>query len=334
MDKPHWKTIAIRTLVPVGMMAWAAFAFNWKQVAALLSKGDLFWMMLIVFTMILDRLCRVLRWKLLFAPHRPVELQALYHSYNIGVFMNLLLPARLGELVRIYVLTRQTGLRVRDIFPGIIVEKLLTLLSLILVVLLSFPLLEKLKSTLYGAEIGRWAFLLVSAALILPLAAVSSWLWIRRGLGLSWNGRYSLSLTKRLSSILEPLFSSLSIIPGTRNALVSLSLSFLICFLGILTMEWTMQALGFEASLATGSLLLLTYFLGSLLPAGPGGIGASYAGAAVGSHLLGMSMEDGMAIALLLTLLGAMFSTVLGLTSSRCLGLSLSHLRYKAERLS
>jgi uncharacterized protein (TIRG00374 family) len=86
---------------------------------------------------------RAVRWRVLLGKRQQATLRPLFTSMMIGYLANNLLPARAGELVRIYVLERRTGMSKSTSAATVILERLtdaLVLLALIGVLSFFVPL--------------------------------------------------------------------------------------------------------------------------------------------------------------------------------------------------
>lgn len=74
---------------------------------------------------------RALRWKMLILPIKPVKIGQLYSPLMVG-FMAGVLPARIGELVRAYLLAKSQSITFASSLATIVVERLFDLVFLLL----------------------------------------------------------------------------------------------------------------------------------------------------------------------------------------------------------
>jgi len=74
---------------------------------------------------------RTLRWKMLISPIKPVKISELYSPMMVG-FMAGVLPARVGEIVRAYLLAKNQSLKFSSALATIVVERLFDLFFLML----------------------------------------------------------------------------------------------------------------------------------------------------------------------------------------------------------
>jgi hypothetical protein len=75
---------------------------------------------------------RALRWQYLLAPIGPTHFSTAFRTTVIGFAATFLLPARAGEVLRPYLLARREGLNATAAFATIILERLLDLITVLL----------------------------------------------------------------------------------------------------------------------------------------------------------------------------------------------------------
>ena len=75
---------------------------------------------------------RALRWQYLLAPIGPTHFSTAFRTTVIGFAATFLLPARAGEVIRPYLLARREGLNATAAFATIILERLLDLITVLL----------------------------------------------------------------------------------------------------------------------------------------------------------------------------------------------------------
>lgn len=214
---------------------------------------------------------KALRWKLLFYPsHDNLRLRSLVSAILIGQTMNFLLPARLGELARAYLIGEAEGKRKLFAFGTILVEKLLDglmLLLLLAVLFLVMPLPDWLRMP--GATTGLILASLLAAMLLLggqrerilgALVRFSQLLPVLKQLG----------LRQRLGDLADSLNSLRSTEVNMRLLLWSLA----VWLLAALTNYLTLLALQIEVPLLVASFFVLAVIhLGLVVPSSPARIG-------------------------------------------------------------
>jgi uncharacterized protein (TIRG00374 family) len=85
--------------------------------------------------------CRAIRWHYMLLPIKPVKISQLFNITVIGFMVNNILPVRIGELVRAYILGKREQLSKSLALATIIIERLLdglTILSFLIPIVLLF----------------------------------------------------------------------------------------------------------------------------------------------------------------------------------------------------
>lgn len=112
---------------------------------------------------------RALRWRHLTNPIASIDRVTLYRSTALGFMANNLLPLRIGEFVRSWTLSRDSGAPLGAIFGTVVLERVLDVVS---VLLLAFGALSFVgKSSDVGGVLQQGSILLLPVA-VAPLLAL------------------------------------------------------------------------------------------------------------------------------------------------------------------
>ncbi len=150
------------TLV-VAATAGLLVVFLWNadlgRVAADLREADAGLLLLALATIGVNVLVRSLRWQYLLAPLGATACRHAAEATIIGFAASAVLPARAGEIIRPYVLARREQLSTAGAFATIIIERLLDLLTVLVLfgasVLVFRPMTGDLDPALWRAiEVG------------------------------------------------------------------------------------------------------------------------------------------------------------------------------------
>ena len=129
--RAHLRTILI-ALVTLALVAWflrqADLATVWREIRS--ARLDILALSLVTTT--LTYVLRALRWQYMLAPIGPTRFSQAFRTTVIGFAANTVLPARVGEVVRPYLLARSEGLSIPATFATIILERLLDLVTVLL----------------------------------------------------------------------------------------------------------------------------------------------------------------------------------------------------------
>ena len=255
---------------------------------------------------------RAARWRLLFHPHQEgLSLLRLSEVLLVGQMLNILVPTRIGELGRIYLLGQLESRSRPRILGTIALEKTLDILMLFLLALL-IPLFVTLPSWFRDARLsfGALAVALFLAALLLSHRQA----WIidvvahaSQLLPAAWQDRVERAFRQALGSL-----------GVLRNLRVNLRLqawSLAILIDSVLTNYAIFLALDMGLSLAAALFLLAVLQVGVAVPSAPGKLGVFHYLCVLALGVFGVPKEPAIAYAVLLhvvvfvppSLLGAVF---------------------------
>ncbi|HXV23720.1 MAG TPA: lysylphosphatidylglycerol synthase transmembrane domain-containing protein [Alphaproteobacteria bacterium] len=118
-----WQQALIGIAVGGALLAITAERAPLSAIAGSLRAMDAGWAGLALIAYAADLALRVIRWRLLFAKVAPLPVVTFARALLVGYGLNILLPARLGELARIEYLKLRTQTRRSTAIPAILVER-------------------------------------------------------------------------------------------------------------------------------------------------------------------------------------------------------------------
>jgi glycosyltransferase 2 family protein len=105
---------------------------NLAEVSSQIRSADPGLLLLGTIVTFLTYLLRSVRWQAMLQPIGHAPLSLAFRATVVGFAANFLLPARAGEVLRPYLLARRAGLSVTSTFATIVLERLLDLLTVLL----------------------------------------------------------------------------------------------------------------------------------------------------------------------------------------------------------
>ena len=245
-------------------------------------RFDCFYLLPYFLTLVAIHYLRVIRWKPLLAPLGDVDLRTLNSISAIGFMYLFVLPFRLGELARPYLLSRHSSIGMSESMATIVVERVVDglLVSLILLaVLLGMPSAESLDTAEAKAALStiEWGAILALAvffgAFVLLFVAYWARAWTIRVLKVTI-GRISSGLVNKIIGVIEEFFQGLQVLPNMRCFVV---------FIGWSILYWILNGLGyFVLALGFSSLtvsplaayaMMCWLIVGMMLPNPPANVG-------------------------------------------------------------
>jgi hypothetical protein len=126
----------VRTILVLAItVALLAFLFRNTDLAAVWAetrRADPLLLALAACVTFLTYVARAWRWQFLLAPIGPTRFSTAFQTTVIGFAASFVLPARAGEVIRPYLLARREGLKPTAAFATIILERLLDLVTVLL----------------------------------------------------------------------------------------------------------------------------------------------------------------------------------------------------------
>ncbi len=154
-------------VISLALLAYLFYQTNLISIGAVLSRADYFYLLPALALYFIGVGVRAIRWHFLLRSIKPVSAGALFPVVVIGYMANDLLPFRIGELVRAFVLGQEQRISKAAVLVTILVERLfdgLTMLAFIAATSFVLPLDAVLKATLTA---GSALFVGVAVLLIL-----------------------------------------------------------------------------------------------------------------------------------------------------------------------
>ncbi|HVF98574.1 MAG TPA: lysylphosphatidylglycerol synthase transmembrane domain-containing protein [Chloroflexia bacterium] len=167
------KRFIIGLVISLVFLAWALSQEDLGQVLA--TIGGMNWVSLIpaLALYFIGVWVRAVRWRILLHPLKPkLPLFKVFEVVVIGYMANNLLPARIGELVRAYVLSKRENVRKTSTLATIVVERIFDGLvmigfvaaALLFVILFDPDILSVGEGHKFGTLITQWSPYIVLAA--------------------------------------------------------------------------------------------------------------------------------------------------------------------------
>jgi uncharacterized membrane protein YbhN (UPF0104 family) len=270
----------VRTFLLLGVgcavLLWLLSGFDWGAVGAQMSGANYAWLPVAAAITVAYLFVRSWRWWYLLRVHQPGQRFWPVHAANaVGVGLGNFSPAQSGELVKIELLARASGLARTELASPVLLERLLDIL--VLGGLLAAGLPVVLRAGLHLAlPLGSLALYIVAPGLLIVLLA-----------GYIWRGP-----TMRILGLLHDC------VRRPRVLLVSLGLSLLAWGTVLLTWMCLAWFLRIEMSALHAVALMSCVTVLRLLSLVPGGIGVDEAGIIGLMRLLQYSAPEAQAYAL------------------------------------
>jgi glycosyltransferase 2 family protein len=307
------KRLFLHYILPWSITALAIFYarrnLEWSLFLHRLGSTDPKWIIATACIMSVSYLLRAVRWQSLL-PHPLLRYKEALTVLLFGFFMNNVLPARAGEVVRAASGGKVTGESRTKVLASIASERLVDGLTLSIFFVVFAPHLADSHRT-EELMIVAWAFAAISCGVLFTLLLhrfLEGILFSLRQVGTSRFTHYASNKASLFLKGLTPLLTWPSSLRIVTWSLIIWSIELSTFFL----IAWALNA---SLSLPLAVLFLVTVNFSSLIPAAPGGIGVIEAAATAVLSSAGVEKELALSIVLIqhitqytLMLVGGMIS--------------------------
>ncbi len=327
-------------LISVGLLAWMVWWIGpdnlpgiWKAA----KKINPWYLSAAVIFNLAIYIIRALRWRYLMAPvKKRVKLSHLYSATMVGFMANNLLPARLGEFVRAYVIGRRENVPKSSAFATIVVERVFDSLSVFVLLLVVLALMPASISNGQNAEKIRWmrtVSLAMGAVIVVMLGLIIS----RQDFFIKTIGgflrRYSSKLADRATEFMEKFVHGLSVIKRPRLLVPIILLSAVHWGVLWIPVYIIFKGDGLNLGVWASAFTFVVIAVAVALPSTPGSIGPFQAAVALTlTTAFNIQKEQAGALAIVMWALGYIPVVIVGLICLSRENLTLSSLK-SAESL-
>ena len=278
-----------------------------KQVFGLIRQVDAMTIAMVVILMAAGQVGRSIRWGMLLEPLEPLSQRLLFPVTCIGFLFVWILPARLGEAARPYLLNQNSRVGLSAAFGSVVLERLIDSTFLVALLAACLPVL-KLPSWLLASFQG-FVYLVAAVALLLLLGSLPGF----RARFLQLTSRFlPARLAEFLTRMADTFYTGMQAITSARKMLFILFVTAVIWSTNIIAFKVVFHAMNLQLGwLAATSVMVLTC-LGIALPAAPGFIGNYHYACVVGLTLFGVVKETALAYAILIHFLTVLLLVLMG----------------------
>ena len=290
-----------------------------------------------VFVTMMTYALRALRWQYLLAPIGPTRFSTAFRTTVIGFAASFILPARPGEVLRPYLLAREEGLPPPAAFATIILERLLDLVTVLLLFSLFVVLVDPSSLSAEPALYARVKAggMLAAAASVAGLVVFFVLAGHPERLG-TWALRVErilpAKLARAVAGFVETFAQGLAVMRQPGRLLVSLILSFPL-WLSIGLGIWISSRAFHMTFSYLGSFLVMTLLVVGVAVPTPGQVGGFQVAYKIAvTTFLGASDEAATAAAIVLWAISFVPVTLLGMVFMAREGLTLGRMKEMASQ--
>ena len=302
-QRPFWR-YWVGIILSLGCVIWLGVTTDWPATLAAIGSANGWLIATAVLLNLLTIPMRALRWQIIYPKPRP-SLKSLTVAMLIGQAINVVAPARIGDLVRASLVEEKpTGFNLGTMVIQTALDLLMTA-GLIVIILLQITLPAEWQNSGQALLITA-----ASAVWVIGLIVVGRVWFIK--LLTSLSQRWPQLAIKHLFTMGIELLQSFDVVQKPMVMLGALLWSLLIWLVYGLTNFVLLQALTPDATLLAAYLVLVVLQLSINIPSSPGRVGVYHI---LGQRALEISGQDStvaLTFAFILHLISLILPTLLG----------------------
>jgi len=290
------KNIIIGCIISGIFMFLAVRGINFSEVIRSFRSANYLYAVPILLIVLLVLFFRSYRWGIILEPRIKYPQWPLFIITAIGFMTISILPARLGEFTRPFLVKQKSGIRISSTMATIVVERVFDLLTLMVVlgmVILTIPLPPEIFKA------GLIILIIVLAIFVLLLLLVGKKELSLKILNVIFDklpGQVGGFIKNQLHAFIE----GLEILPDVKKTLYVAFLSAIIWGLLALSCYLMFFAFGFKLSLINAFALTVIIAIGVMLPAAPGFVGNYHYACVLGLKFFGINEAEALSYAIAL----------------------------------
>jgi len=297
------KTV-VRLILSLSLSAvFLWFAFHDVDLAAMWQEiVRVKWWAVVAFTVLNlgIQFCRVMRWDVLIRPFVKVSRATLIRVSCLGLMLIMVLPLRLGEFARPYLLKKEAGAPFSAGVGSVVVERAIDgLLVTLLFFLTTFILGASYAvpvNLMRAAVLALCFFAAVTMVIVAALFREEQTLRLARRIGTPFFPK----LTERAVGMLGAFVAGLRSLPDVRALGVFAGYTVTYWVLNGLGMYLVMRGMGWDVPAVAGFTLVSVIVIGIMIPAGPGHLGTFQAAVRLGLSIFGINATQAAAYCMII----------------------------------
>ena len=323
-----WKTVPGYAIAIVCLI-WIFHDIRIRELTDSMTSINWWWVAGAVFLDVLSYVCQGMRWSLLLHPLGRVSIFRATEAIYAGLFVNEMMPMRLGEVLRIYLVSRWVQVRFAAVIPSILVERFFDAIWLALtfgITVFTVPLPKYLVDAEGILGFTALATTVLFAYLVFfqtaERAARPAMAW-RRWRPVRW-----------ISGLFAKMAGGIRDIGRSRFFYSSFGVSFLLLLGQILSYWFVMQAYGLKLSFWYGAAIFLIVHIGTIIPGAPSNIGTYQFFTVVGLTLFGVDKTLAASFSIVVFFILTIPLWIVGMLVFGRLGLSLKKVQTELTALA
>ena len=296
------------SLIAVALLIFCVKDIRLEDIKELSTKIDLFYLIPSIIMSFAFILTKAFRWRLMVSQQKPMKIWRALSLYSAGQILNIVMPMLTGQVGRMFLFSKNEGLKKTFIFSTIVLEIIFDSMSLIIFLLLTsiaFVFPEEYRSVSYilagitVVMVGLLYFILHSQQKIENFS--------QRHCRERWPSFY-IGLKKFIRSFVK----GINLLRSSQHFLSSLGYSIASWITHTLVVYFLLRSFGFELPFAAAATIMIINTLALMIPITPGNAGTFEVAVSTSLAAFSVGRTDAVLFALALHLLDLIPIGILG----------------------
>lgn len=251
---------------------YALHEFNWSDFVGVLKYVNYWYLAAAIAIQFLTIVIRAIRWQWLLLPINKLPVNALSEATMIGYFGNMVLPLRIGEVLRAYVVANKFNMSISKILGTLVIDRILDMLALMVLAIFFLFNSELLN-------VPQW-IVVISIIITITLFVALIYLGSKNINFPKIKSKYNVLNTKvgaRIFDIITNLLSGLTVLTKTPKKIGVYSFIVLLWSLYFLSFWLMVKAVNFDIDIIGSGVLYVMLTIAISIPAAPGYVGTYHA---------------------------------------------------------
>ncbi len=309
--------VALGLIFGAGFLILAFYNVKPEDIIAGFKNFNPVFILPIISLVLIYFVIRAYRWGLIFKPRAIPPFNSLFSGIMIGVMVNNLIPAKIGEVSRAFILGRKEKIGISLTFGTIIVERIFDFLALIFGIFILFLLSPKEQSFLSKMTPAEITAFVSTLGLFIALIGIIVFFKLKTGFFITAAERYAGFFSKRLASKIQNWLTSFAEGLKCLNSFQNTMKIFFTSFFQWLLMgfcTWiALLSFNIELPLTSACFVLIIVTLGVVIPPSPGGIGTTQLVSVIILKFYGVNGGSAMGYSIVSNFLTFSVGTILGI---------------------
>lgn len=294
-------------VISVASLYFAFQGFDLGGVWDAMIRMQLLWFALLIVPFVLTFMTKVWRWRTMFYPDEArVPTGLLFNTLMISYIP---LPFRAGEVARGLITSARSGIPAPRVFSTIVVEKVLDILTLLILLGVSLPFVE-VPPNLQGPAITLGIGVIVIALVLLSLVLKPD---IARVIARFSASKLPARFGRRIETATDQALQGFAPMSNPAVAVRIVLWSLATWLVNMVTVYLLLRAFNIEVSPMAAAVLVVVTNLSMAVPAAPGSLGTFELAVVTVLQALGQSKEVSQSFAILYHFIGLAPVAIMGI---------------------